>query len=57
MAEHGTGVLHAFTKSGELVTQLDTQKGEGAIFGIEVGPDGALWVVDNANAAVYRLEP
>ena len=57
VAEYGTGVLHAFTKGGDPVMQLDTQKGEGAIFGIEIGPDGALWVVDNANAAVYRLEP
>lgn len=57
IAEHGTGILHAFTKAGEPVMQLDTGRGGGAILGIEIGPDGALWVVDDAEPAVYRLDP
>ncbi|MDP2317198.1 MAG: hypothetical protein Q8P41_30205 [Pseudomonadota bacterium] len=57
VAEYATGILHAFTKDGEAVSELDSGRGGTAIYGIEIGPDGALWVVDNSEPAVYRLEP
>lgn len=55
VAEYGTGVIHAYTLDGAEIQSLDTGWGEGAIYGIEVGPDGALWAVDHAEPAVYRL--
>lgn len=55
VAEFGTGVIHAYDLEGTEIQSLDTGWGEGAIYGIEVGPDGALWVVDHAEPAVYRL--
>jgi sugar lactone lactonase YvrE len=42
---------------GAEIQSLDAQWGSGALYGIEVGPDGALWVIDNAAPAVYRLTP
>ena len=42
---------------GDALQRLDTGKGEAALYGIEIGPDGALWVVDHAAPAVLRLEP
>lgn len=57
VAEYGTGVVHAFDADGNPLQTLDTGWGEGAIYGIELGPDGHLWVVDHAEPAVVRLDP
>lgn len=57
VAEFGSGVIHAYDLEGNELQTLDTGKGEGALYGIEIGPDGKLWVVDNATPAVYRLDP
>ena len=57
VAEYGTGVLHSFDLDGAPLQTLDTGWGEGAVFGIELGPDGHLWVVDHAQPAVVRLDP
>ena len=57
VAEYGTGVIHVYDLQGAEIQSLDTGKGEGALYGIEIGPDGALWVVDKATPAVYRLDP
>lgn len=56
VAEYGAGVIHAYTLDGVEIQSLDTGWGDGAMYGIEIGPDGALWVVDNAEPAVYRLD-
>ncbi len=56
VGEYGTGVIHAYDLDGTEIQSLDTGWGEGAIYGIEAGPDGKLWVVDNAAPAVYRLD-
>jgi sugar lactone lactonase YvrE len=57
VGEWGTGVLYDFTLDGELVASLDTEVGPEALYGVEVGPDGALWVTETASPAVLRLEP
>jgi sugar lactone lactonase YvrE len=56
IAEFGTGILYVFDMDGKLVQSLDTGKGPGAIYGIELGPDGKLWVADNASPGVFRLD-
>lgn len=57
VAEYGTGRVHEYTLDGETVRTLDTGKGAGSINGIEIGPDGRLWVVDNLGPAVWRIDP
>lgn len=57
VAEHGTGILHAYDLDGNELQSLDTGWGAGAAYGIEVGPDGALWAIDHGAPAVYRLTP
>ena len=57
VAEHGTGVLHTFDVDGKALQTLDTGWGEGALFGIELGPDGHLWVANQSEPAVLRLDP
>lgn len=56
VGEFGTGKLHAYTKDGEPILQVDSGRGGGALYGIEIGPDGALWVVDNSAPGVFRLD-
>ena len=55
VAEFGTGVIHAYDLDGTELQSLDTGRGAGALYGIEIGPDGALWVVDHSAPAVLRL--
>lgn len=57
VAEYGTGLLHAFDLDGNAMQTLDTGWGEGALYGIELGPDGHLYVVNHATPAVVRLDP
>lgn len=57
VVENASGVIHVYEKDGSPVMEFDTGRGPGAIAGIEIGPDGALWAIDNAGAAVYRLDP
>jgi DNA-binding beta-propeller fold protein YncE len=57
VSDFATGVIHAYDLEGKELQSLDTKAGEGAIYGIEIGPDGALWVTNAAEAAVLRLNP
>ena len=57
VAEYGTGILRAYDLQGTELQSLDTGWGEAATYGIEVGPDGALWAIDLGSPAVYRLAP
>lgn len=56
VAEYGTGVLHAFDLDGTTIQTRDTGWGEAAVYGIELGPDGDLWVVNQPDAQVLRLD-
>lgn len=57
VAEHGTGLLHEYDRAGTHLRSLDTGLGEGAVYGIEVGPDGRLWMTEIATPAVVRVDP
>lgn len=57
VGEWGTGVLHELTLDGAETRRLDTGFGPEALYGVEVGPDGQLWVVDHADATIWRIEP
>jgi len=57
VGEWGTGIIHVYDRDGTALQTLDTGLGEGALYGIEIGPDGALWVAETATPAVYRLDP
>lgn len=57
VAEYGTGEIHEYDHAGERLLSLDTELGAETLHGIELGPDGKLWVVDNAGAAVWRIDP
>lgn len=57
IGEWGTGIINVFDLDGTLLQTLDTGLGEGALYGIEIGPDGALWVAEIATPGVYRLDP
>lgn len=56
VGDWGTGEITEMTLEGEVVRTLDTGFGPEALYGIEVGPDGKLWVVD-APTGVYRIDP
>ncbi len=56
VAEWATGHIKVFEPGGALVQDYDTGRGPGALYGIELGPDGALWVTDNLTPGVYRLD-
>lgn len=57
IGEWGTGLIHVYDLDGNSLQTLDTGLGEGALYGIEIGPDGALWVAEIATPGVYRLDP
>ncbi|MES2642439.1 MAG: hypothetical protein V4850_23350 [Myxococcota bacterium] len=57
VGEWGTGVIFEFDLDGTEIRSLDTGFGAEALHGIELGPDGQLWVVDNGAAAVFRIDP
>ncbi|MEY4169667.1 MAG: hypothetical protein RLZ94_740 [Actinomycetota bacterium] len=57
VAEYGAGRLHAYDLDGAPLQSLDTGWGKGAIYGIEIGPDGALWVINHRDPSVLRLDP
>ncbi len=56
VGEWGTGMLYELDLEGNVIHQLDTGFGAGRLYGIEIGPDGALWVIDNGSG-VYRIDP
>lgn len=56
VGEWGTGKLYDYTLDGEQVRALDAGVGPEALYGIEVGPDGKLWVTETGTPAVVRLD-
>lgn len=57
VGEWGTGMLYDYTLDGEPVRSLDSGVGAEALYGIEVGPDGRLWIAETRTPAVVRLDP
>jgi hypothetical protein len=56
VGEWGTGLLHELDLDGTLRQTLDTGVGSKALFGIEIGPDGRLWITETATPSVLRLD-
>lgn len=57
VAEYGTGRILEYGLDGQLLVSLDTGLGAETLHGIELGPDGKLWVVDNVGTTVWRIVP
>lgn len=57
VGEHGTGVVHEYDREGGHLRSLDTGYGAAAVFGIELGPDGHLWLTEVATPGVWRIDP
>jgi DNA-binding beta-propeller fold protein YncE len=56
VGDWATGVITALDLSGNALRTLDTGFGAEKLYGMEFGPDGHLWVIDNASG-VYRIDP
>ncbi len=52
-----TGRIWGLDLDGEVIDYLDTELPPGALMGLEVGPDGALWITDAADDRVMRIAP
>jgi hypothetical protein len=57
VGEFGTGVLHEYDLDGNELRSLDSGVGEAALYGVEMGPDGHLWIAEIATPAVKRIDP
>lgn len=56
VTDYGTGMLHAFDRSGEVLASVDTGLGPGVLGGITIGPDGKAYLTDLKWGRAYRLE-
>lgn len=56
VGDWATGVISQLDLDGTIVRTLDTGFGKENLYGIEIGPDGALWVL-NRSAGAYRIDP
>ncbi len=57
VSEYGTGVISAYTLAGVKVNWLDTGLGVNKLMGINFGPDGKLYFIDNPGNRVLRINP
>ncbi|MFZ5475890.1 MAG: hypothetical protein ACOZNI_03870 [Myxococcota bacterium] len=57
VGEWGNGVIHEYDLDGAELRTLDTGLGEEALYGIEIGPDGKLWLTETATPSVRRVDP
>ena len=57
VADNTTGIISAFTKTGERVNYLATGLPNGALSGLAFGPDGKLYFVDMLGNRVLRIDP
>jgi DNA-binding beta-propeller fold protein YncE len=56
VGDWATGLLTELDLDGAVIRTLDTGFGAERLYGIEIGPDGYLWVIDN-DTGVYRIDP
>lgn len=56
VGEWATGMIYELDLEGNIVRELDTDFGSERLYGIEFGPDGKLWVIDNEEG-VFRIDP
>jgi hypothetical protein len=57
VADNMTGILHAYTLDGEEVDYLDTGLGEKVLQGLDIGPDGNLYIAAGKKGQVLRFSP
>jgi len=57
VGDNATGRIWGISSLGEVIDYLDTGIEEGGLMGIEVGPEGNLWVVDASSNEVLRIAP
>lgn len=57
VTDRADGVIHAFTRTGELVNWLDTGVGAGAITGVAVSQSGAVYFLDASAERLFRIDP
>ena len=57
VGDNETGRIWAIGTNGEVIDYLDTGLPDGALMGIEIGPDGNLWVVDALEDRLLRISP
>ena len=57
VSDFASGRLLAFTTEGELLDWMDLGRGPESLAGLEIGPDGALYVTDVATNEILRIRP
>jgi hypothetical protein len=57
VTDRADGVIHAFTRTGELVNWLDTGVGADAITGVAVSASGAVYFLDVSAERLFRIDP
>jgi len=57
VGDNATGRIWGLGLDGEVIDYLDTDLAPGALMGLEVGPDGDLWVSDAVEDRVLRISP
>jgi len=57
VSDHATGIIYGLDMEGNVLSELDTGRGFGAISGLELDRQGRLLFVDMAANEVIRVEP
>jgi hypothetical protein len=57
VSDHATGIIYGLDLEGNVLAELDTGRGFGAISGLELDSQGRLLFVDMAANEVIRVEP
>ena len=57
ISDNATSTIYAFNGSGEVIDYLVLNRRSGSIMGIEFDSQGWLYVVDNSDNEILRIEP
>jgi hypothetical protein len=57
VSDNANGLVNAFDMNGARVKVLDTGLGANAVSGMDVGPDGKLYMVDRKGDGILRVDP
>lgn len=56
-SDNASGKILAVSLEGEIVRELQTPLGAGALSALAIGPDNKLYFADLTNASVWRIDP